>query len=61
MLVIGSGFGIPYHEGDVPLNLEELGQKIAAIVQRLKQSPRFARKAGWFRPADSSLGKPAAC
>jgi diaminopimelate decarboxylase len=40
-LVIGSGFGIPYHERDVALDLNELGARICRITEGLKSVPRF--------------------
>lgn len=42
MLVFGSSLGIPYHEGDVPLNLEEIGHRTTPLLNELKSHPRFA-------------------
>ena len=36
-LVIGSGFGIPYHDADAPLDLKQLGPRIVELVERFKQ------------------------
>jgi len=41
-LVFGSGLGIPYHNGDVPLDLAAVAQGIAPELDALKSEPRFA-------------------
>lgn len=41
-LVFGSGLGIPYHDGDVPLDLMAVADDIAADLDALKREPRFA-------------------
>jgi diaminopimelate decarboxylase len=40
-LVIGSGFGIPYHEQDVALDLNKLGSRICGRVEQFKKDSRF--------------------
>lgn len=41
-LVFGSGLGIPYHAGDMPLDLEEIAAAAAPALEDLKADPRFA-------------------
>lgn len=41
-LVFGSGLGIPYHEGDRPLDLETLARDVVADLDALRREPRFA-------------------
>lgn len=41
-LIFGSGFGIPYFEGEKALDLDELGPKIEAVMSSLRTSARFA-------------------
>lgn len=40
-LVFGSGLGIPYHLGDVALNLSEIAAEIAPHLDALKAEPSF--------------------
>jgi diaminopimelate decarboxylase len=40
-LVIGSGFGIPYSEKDVPLDIRAVGSRIVQRVDAFKGDPRF--------------------
>lgn len=40
-LIIGSGFGIPYSDKDVPLDIRSLGRRIIERVDRFKQNSRF--------------------
>jgi len=40
-LVFGSGLGIPYHEGNEPLDLEQIADRINPLLDSLKQEPRF--------------------
>jgi diaminopimelate decarboxylase len=42
-LVFGSGLGIPYHQGDVPLDLESMGPRVRKIFGDLKQEPGFSQ------------------
>ncbi len=41
-LIFGSGFGIPYHEGDEPLNITDIAEKSLPLFHDLKQSPGLA-------------------
>lgn len=41
-LVFGSGLGIPYHEGDVPLDLNAVAQDTLAALAPFRQQARFA-------------------
>lgn len=41
-LVIGSGFGIPYSDNDVPLDIRALGWRIVQRVDQFKENSRFA-------------------
>ncbi|HEX2078202.1 MAG TPA: hypothetical protein VHG08_10855 [Longimicrobium sp.] len=41
-LVFGSGLGIPYHEGDVALDLEALAAQVNPLLDELRAEPRFA-------------------
>jgi diaminopimelate decarboxylase len=41
-LVIGSGFGIPYHETDKALEIGALGSEIGALVEAFKQQPHVS-------------------
>lgn len=60
-LVFGSGLGIPYHAGDVPIELPRVAERICPQLDRLRQTPGFAEcqfilelgrylvgEAGWF-------------
>jgi diaminopimelate decarboxylase len=38
-LIFGSGLGIPYHEGDEPLDLAEVGRGVASVCALLDSSP----------------------
>jgi diaminopimelate decarboxylase len=40
-LVFGSGLGIPYHEQDVGLDLDEVGQEIGPVVSAFRSEARF--------------------
>jgi diaminopimelate decarboxylase len=42
-LVFGSGLGIPYHEGDTPIDLGAVAAGIVPALDRLRADPRFAR------------------
>lgn len=42
-LVFGSGLGIPYHEGDMPIDLSAVAAGITPAIDRLRADPRFAR------------------
>jgi len=42
-LVFGSGLGIPYHDGDVPLDLFAVAAGIAPDLDGLKGLPQFAK------------------
>jgi diaminopimelate decarboxylase len=41
-LIFGSGLGVPYHEGDAPLDLELVGQGIRAELEAFKAESRFS-------------------
>lgn len=41
-LVFGSGLGIPYHHGDVPLNLSEIASEIGPDLDAFRAEPRFS-------------------
>ena len=41
-LVIGSGFGVPYHEGDKPLDVASLGDEIAKLARSFKERVHLA-------------------
>ena len=43
LLNIGGGFGIPYFPGDKPLNLEIIGESLATLMPRVKDSLPEAR------------------
>ena len=38
-LVFGSGFGIPYHDGDAELSLDELAWKINPMIDAMRERP----------------------
>lgn len=40
-LIFGSGFGIPYHGGEVPLDIEKLASLVNRQIDELKTDPRF--------------------
>ncbi|VXC98574.1 type III PLP-dependent enzyme [Sphingomonas sp. AX6] len=42
-LVFGSGLGIPYHEGDTPIDLDAVVAGITPALDALRANPRFAR------------------
>lgn len=42
-LVFGSGFGIPYHEGDAPLDLAAAAAGVAEDLDAFRRDPRFAQ------------------
>ncbi|MEH6593656.1 MAG: hypothetical protein V7746_25535 [Halioglobus sp.] len=42
-LVYGSGFGIPYFEGDTQLDIAAVSKSINAMASELKGSPRFGQ------------------
>ena len=42
-LVFGSGLGIPYHDSDEPLPLQEVAADIAPELDALRAEPRFSR------------------
>lgn len=41
-LVFGSGLGIPYHDGDAPIDLDAVAAGIVPALDRLRADPRFA-------------------
>lgn len=41
-LIFGSGLGIPYHEGDVPLDLHQVAQETLAVLDAFSMEARFA-------------------
>jgi len=43
MLVMGSGLGVPYHEGDTPLDLSAVAEPLLHELAVLRENPRFAR------------------
>ena len=60
-LIFGAGLGIPYHEGDTALDLEEIAAAIGPDLDAFRAEPRFAAtrltlelgrflvgEAGWF-------------
>lgn len=44
-LIFGSGFGIPYNDGDKPLDVEHLASLVMPMMDALKAEPRFAASA----------------
>jgi diaminopimelate decarboxylase len=42
-LVFGSGLGIPYHQGDVSLDLDAIGPRVHSLLSDLKHEPCFSR------------------
>jgi diaminopimelate decarboxylase len=40
-LIFGSGLGIPYHDGDVPLNLAEVAEPIAPDLDQFREAAPF--------------------
>ena len=42
LLVFGAGIGIPYHEGDKPLDLKDIAEPVNRTIDALRGSPRFA-------------------
>lgn len=42
-LVFGSGLGIPYHEGDTPIDLGAVAAGVIPAIDSLRADPRFAR------------------
>ena len=41
-LIFGSGIGIPYHDGDEPVNLAPIADTIIPMLKELKLIPRFS-------------------
>ena len=41
-LIVGSGFGIPLHDGDTPLTIDSLGGEISKIVRSFKTQAHVA-------------------
>ncbi|GLK42578.1 MULTISPECIES: type III PLP-dependent enzyme [Novosphingobium] len=41
-LVLGSGLGVPYHDGDTPLPLDAVASAILPDIARFREDPRFA-------------------
>lgn len=41
-LILGSGIGVPYYEGDQPVNLAEVAEKIVPVFKEFKKEARFA-------------------
>jgi diaminopimelate decarboxylase len=41
LLVFGSGFGIPYHEDDVPLDVRLVAEKASPVLDALREDRRF--------------------
>jgi diaminopimelate decarboxylase len=42
-LIFGSGLGVPYHDGDVPLNLDDVGAGIRRELDEFRAEPRFSK------------------
>lgn len=42
-LIFGSGLGIPYHEGDQPLDLAAIATQINPVLAAFQQVPRFTQ------------------
>lgn len=42
-LVLGSGLGVPYHDGDTPLALDDVASAILPDISRFRENPRFAK------------------
>ena len=41
-LIFGSGFGIPYIDGDAPLDIEDVAARVMPMIDELKADPTFA-------------------
>jgi diaminopimelate decarboxylase len=41
-LIFGSGFGIPYHDGDEALDLDDLSKRINGHIDTMRQNPRLS-------------------
>jgi diaminopimelate decarboxylase len=44
-LILGSGIGIPYHDGDKSVDLAPVAERVNPLLDALKGQPRFARAA----------------
>jgi diaminopimelate decarboxylase len=42
-LIFGSGFGIPYHDGQQPLDLGAVAESVNPMIDALRENPRLAR------------------
>src|SRR5262249_18902558 len=42
-LILGSGIGIPYHDGDKSVDLAPVAERVNPLLDALKGQPRFAR------------------
>lgn len=42
-LVLGSGLGVPYHDGDTPLPLDAVASAILPDIARFREDPRFCK------------------
>ena len=42
-LIFGSGFGIPYHEGDKPLDIEIIAERTVPLFRNIKNSLGFGK------------------
>jgi diaminopimelate decarboxylase len=40
-LIFGSGFGIPYHDGEAPLDLHSLAARVGPVIDAMKMNPRL--------------------
>lgn len=40
-LIFGSGFGIPYHDGETPLDVEAVGERMLPQLEALKADPQL--------------------
>ena len=47
-LIVGSGFGIPYHAGDKPLNLADIGPALRQRAERLRSNDIVAKTPNSF-------------
>ena len=58
LLNIGGGFGIPYFPGDKPLDLEVIGESLATLIPRVKDSlpeARIVLELGRFLVGESGI------
>ncbi len=40
-LIFGSGFGVPYHEGEEPLDIEAVAERVNPMIDALRGDPPF--------------------